>query len=58
MCVQCLAGAMTAGAAATGTRAWLSAHAGNWLSAGRKRALTGILIVAGVFGAGLIGPTP
>jgi hypothetical protein len=58
MCVQCLAGAMTAGAAATGARAWLAAHAGGWLTAGRKRALTGVLIAAGVVGAGLVGPTP
>jgi hypothetical protein len=58
MCVQCIAGAMAAGAAATGTRAWLVAHAGRWLTAGRKRALTAVLIVAGVLGAGVIGPTP
>jgi hypothetical protein len=58
MCAQCLAAAMTAGAAATGTRAWLAAHAGHWLTAGRKRALTATLIAAGLLGAGLIGPTP
>jgi hypothetical protein len=58
MCVQCIAGAMAAGAAATGTRAWLVAHAGRWLTPGRRRALTGVLIVAGVLGAGVIGPTP
>jgi hypothetical protein len=49
---------MTAGAAATGARAWLAAHAGQWLTAGRKRALTGVLIVAGVLAAGIVGPTP
>jgi hypothetical protein len=49
---------MTAGAAATGARAWLGAHAGSWLTAGRKRALTGVLIAAGVLGAGLVGPVP
>ena len=58
MCVQCIAGAMAAGAAATGTRAWLAAHAGRWLTARRKRAITGVLIVAGVLGAGLVGPSP
>jgi hypothetical protein len=58
MCVQCLAGAMAAGAAATGTRAWLAVHAGRWLTPGRKRALTGVLITAGVLSAGVIGPTP
>jgi hypothetical protein len=58
MCVQCLAGAMTAGAAATGMRAWLAAHAGHRLTARRKRALTVVLIVAGVLGAGVVGPAP
>jgi hypothetical protein len=56
--MQCIAGAMTAGAAATGSRAWLVAHAGRWLTPGRKRAVTGALIAAGVIGAGIIGPTP
>lgn len=58
MCVQCIAGAMTAGAAATGVRAWLVVHAGPWLTPGRKRALTGVLITAGVLSAGVVGPTP
>jgi hypothetical protein len=57
MCVQCLAGAMTAGVAATGARAWLAAHAGHWLTPGRKRALTAFLIAVGLLGAGLIGPS-
>ena len=56
MCVQCIAGAMTAGAAATGARAWLAVHAGRWPTPGRKRALTGVLIAAGVLGAGIVGP--
>ena len=58
MCVQCLAGAMTAGAAATGLRAWLAAHAGAWLTPRRKRALTGVLVIGGVLAAGVVGPTP
>jgi hypothetical protein len=49
---------MTAGAAATGLRAWLAVHAGPWLTPGRKRTLTGVLLVAGVLGSGLVGPTP
>src|SRR5918995_1869859 len=53
MCVQCIAGAMAAGAAATGTRAWLPPHAGRWLTAGRKRAPTGVLILAGPPRAGV-----
>jgi hypothetical protein len=58
MCMQCIAGAMTAGAAATGTRSWLAARAGAWLTPGRKRALTGVLVTAGVLAAGVVGPTP
>jgi phage tail sheath protein FI len=58
MCVQCIAGAMTAGAAATGLRAWVVARAGAWLTPGRKRAITGALVVGGVLAAGVVGPTP
>jgi hypothetical protein len=58
MCMQCIAGAMAAGGAATGARAWLVARGGRWLTAGRKRAITVLLIGAGLLGAGLIGPTP
>jgi hypothetical protein len=58
MCMQCIAGAMTAGAAASGSRAWLVAHAGGWLTPGRKRAITAVLVAAGVLGAGVVGPTP
>jgi len=58
MCVQCLAGAMTAGAAATGARAWLVTRFGHWLTPARKRAVTAVLITSGVLAAGVIGPTP
>jgi hypothetical protein len=58
MCMQCVAGAMTAGAAATGSRAWLVARAGLWLTPGRKRAMTIALIAAGVLAGGVVGPTP
>ncbi len=44
MCVQCMAGAMTAGAAATGARAWLAAHAPLWLTPARLRAVTVTLL--------------
>jgi hypothetical protein len=54
MCVQCMAGAMTAGAAATGARVWLA----HLLTPRRRKVLTGLLIVAGVVAAGAIGPTP
>jgi hypothetical protein len=58
MCVQCMAGAMTAGVAATGVRAWIGVRWGHLLTPRRKRAFTISLIVAGVLAAGTIGPTP
>jgi hypothetical protein len=56
MCMQCVAGAMSAGAGATGARAWLVLRFGHLMTPGRKKALTGFLIVAGVLGGSLIGP--
>lgn len=56
MCMQCMAGAMSAGAAATGMRAWLVARAPRWLTPRRRRALTGALLAGGVIAAGAIGP--
>jgi hypothetical protein len=58
MCIQCVAGAMAAGAAASGSRVWIVARAGEWLTPARRRAVTALLIAAGVLGAGAIGPTP
>jgi len=58
MCMQCMAGAMVAGAGATGVRAWLIARAPLWLTRRRRNALTRGLLVAGVIGAGLIGAPP
>ena len=58
MCIQCLAGAMTAGAAATGSRWWLVARFRGALTPGRKRALSAVLVTAGVLAGGLIGPAP
>jgi hypothetical protein len=58
MCVQCLAGAMAAGAAATGSRWWLVTRFRSALTPGRKKALSAILITAGVLVGGMIGPTP
>ena len=52
MCMQCMASAMTAGAAVTGGRAWLATHTPSWMTPKRlKMATTGIL-VAGVLAAG------
>jgi hypothetical protein len=49
---------MAAGAAATGSRWWLIARFRDALTPGRKKALSGVLITAGVLAAGMIGPTP
>ena len=57
MCMQCMVGAMSAGATATGLRAWLVAHAPRWLTPGRQRRLTRALVIAGVLAAGVIGPS-
>lgn len=54
MCMQCMSGAVAAGAAATGMRAWLVARSPAWLTAGRRRALTIALIAAGVLAAGIV----
>jgi hypothetical protein len=49
---------MAAGAAATGSRWWLVARFRNALTPGRKKALSAVLITAGVLAGGLVGPTP
>jgi hypothetical protein len=46
MCVQCVAGAMTAVGAASGTRAYLATRGFSWLTPTRLRALTVLLAVA------------
>lgn len=55
--MQCMAGAMAAGASATGMRAWLVARSPAWLTPSRRRGLTVGLIICGVLAGGLIGPT-
>ena len=44
MCAQCMAGAMTAVAGATGVRAWLGTRAFGWLTPRRLRAITVVLV--------------
>jgi hypothetical protein len=54
VCAQCASvGAVTATAAATGARVWLAAHAPEWLTPARKRALSGVVIAGGVVAAGI-----
>lgn len=57
MCTQCMMGAMSAGATATGLRAWLVARQPHWLTPRRQRRLTYVLLALGVLAAGAIGPT-
>ena len=59
MCVQCMAGAMTAGAGATGARAWLAARGFAWLTPRRLKAATATLLAAALVGSSqLSGGTP
>lgn len=55
--MQCMIGAMSAGATATGLHAWLVARAPLWLTASRQRVLTYMLLAVGVLAAGVIGPS-
>jgi hypothetical protein len=48
MCAQCMAGAATAVASATGIRAYLGARRPSWLDETRMRRLTILLVVAAV----------
>ena len=54
MCVQCMMGAMSAGAAVTGTRSWLGSRRWSWLTPERLRRVTIGLFVLGLLGASTI----
>jgi hypothetical protein len=58
MCIQCMVGAMAAGSAAAGSRWWIVSRFRAVLTPRRRKALSAVLIGAGVLSAGLIGPTP
>jgi predicted DNA-binding helix-hairpin-helix protein len=51
MCVQCMMGAMTAGAGATGARSWLATRRWSWLTAQRLRRITVALLTVALFAA-------
>jgi hypothetical protein len=56
MCTQCMMGAMTAGAGATGIRAWLALRRPRWLTPERFRVITVALLASAlVASATLIG---
>ncbi len=52
MCMQCMAGAMTAGAATTGARCWLQAHRPRWMTDRHM-----VWATRGFIGAGLLAST-
>jgi hypothetical protein len=52
MCMQCMATAMTAGAAATGVRAWLGTHSPSWMTPRWLKAITAAILLVGVLAAG------
>jgi hypothetical protein len=54
MCAQCMAAAMTTGAAATGVRAGLAARSPRWLTPRRLRSITVALVLSGVIAAGVL----
>jgi hypothetical protein len=50
--MQCMATAMTAGAAVTGVRAWIAAHAPSWMTPKRLKVTTAAILAVGVLAAG------
>jgi hypothetical protein len=46
MCAQCMMGAATAAAGATGIRAWLATRGFTWVTPRRLRAITIVLVAA------------
>ena len=52
MCIQCMATAMTSGAAVTGMRAWLATRSPRWMTPRRLKLATAVLLSAGVLAAG------
>jgi hypothetical protein len=55
MCVQCAMGAMTAGVAATGMRAWFEVRVPAMAGMTGKRTLKTLLAAAWIVSAGLLG---
>lgn len=53
MCGQCMIGAATAAAGATGVRAWLAAHRSAWMTAARLRAFSALTVATAVTVAGV-----
>lgn len=54
MCMQCMAGAMTATAGAAGVRAWLATRAFGWLTATRLKGITIVLVVGALMASTIL----
>ncbi len=52
MCMQCMATAMTTGAAATGMRAWLATRSPSWMTPRRLKRATVAILAVGVLASG------
>lgn len=50
--MQCMATAMTAGAATTGMRAWLASRSPHWMTPRRLKRATAAILAIGVLAAG------
>jgi hypothetical protein len=50
--MQCMATAMTTGAAATGMRAWLATRSPSWMTPRRLKRATAAILAVGVLAAG------
>jgi len=51
MCAQCMMGAMTAGAGATGARSWLATREWSWLTEQRLKRITVAIIAIALLAA-------
>lgn len=54
MCMQCMATAMTTGAAVTGIRSWLGTRNYSWLTPQRLRRTTICLFAVGLFASAVL----
>jgi hypothetical protein len=54
MCMQCMATAMTTGAAATGIRAWLATRGFSWMTPLRLQRVTICLFAAALIASALV----
>ena len=54
MCMQCMAGAMTAASGASGARSYLATREWTWLTAERLRRVTVLLIVLALVASTLL----